>query len=535
MAKTRIAALARVSSPQQAERDKTSLLVQRQVITEICEDLGFVIVEWYEGVESATTGKRPILDRLLADAQTDKWDAVMVYDATRWSRNVKEAEEVAEHLTKCGKGFYVGKTLFDPNDPAQIFSKQVLTANAQYEVGQFKKRVLAGKFAKGANGGWPYSEVPYGREVKRSKAGEEWVVDEKKAAIIHRAYRLIDEKRLSQAKVAEMVGFASPQVLRKRLLAAGGVGRYEQKNPVTRKLVERTVPIPPILTELQIARLKRVWASNRSGVGKHEGWEDYLLRGKMRCGGCGSVMVGTFKNGHRKYVHVPSQWEGPKCVRSVHAEDAERATFYEIGDKLGDRKKLAIEVAASLGDVRAKTAEVETRIKALDREASDISAKIRAKSEKDVRGPAKKLLEEDINLLSDRLAHLQQELDDEHRQLQVIGASKADADRIAEHVEYLAGHTGQAVRWSRPNKLLALDRIFGEGSLRRQKDVGIYLFRDGRLNLHTAFPLTAIIGHVQPGALGRPRLPSPLRSKTVLMPTPTRTKSCTGRGCRRSP
>ena len=57
--------------------------MQRRVIEEACEDLGFTIVQWYEGIESGSTRKRPILDRLLADAETNKWDGVMVYDATR--------------------------------------------------------------------------------------------------------------------------------------------------------------------------------------------------------------------------------------------------------------------------------------------------------------------------------------------------------------------------------------------------------------------------------------------------------------------
>src|SRR5207245_9393108 len=107
--------------------------------------------------------------------------------------------------------------------------------------------------------------------------------------------------------------------------------------------------------------------ANRSSGGRHEGtgideagkWEEYLLRGELRCGGFGSVLVGTFKNGRRNYFHVWSEIKDADCIRGVHATKVENATMFRIGEALRNEKDLVREVEAQLGSQRSRIAEVE--------------------------------------------------------------------------------------------------------------------------------------------------------------------------------
>src|SRR5262245_7303895 len=83
----RFAALIRVSTEQQAETGE-SLRVQRTDNERDAGLLGGTIVGWYGGQEHATPGyeKREV-DRLIADAGKDKFDAVIVNRTDRWSRD----------------------------------------------------------------------------------------------------------------------------------------------------------------------------------------------------------------------------------------------------------------------------------------------------------------------------------------------------------------------------------------------------------------------------------------------------------------
>lgn len=525
MATTKIAGLVRVSSAQQA--GKGWEIVQRRMIEEACEDLpGFKIVKWYEGVESATKRKRPILDSLLADAERGLWDAVMVYDATRWSRNLKESEEARAHLYKHGKAFYVGRQLIDPREPGQKLTGRVQTAVAEHETDLFRLRVMRKKVAKGADGKWPYGEVPYGRILKRDKGGgETWSIDPKAKENIDRAYRLIVNKRMSLVKVAAALEWPTPQLVRKRLLASGGIGTYTQTDPDSGDEIERRVPIPALLTDVQIAAIKKAWDRNRVSVGKHSSWNNYLLRGKVRCDNCGSVMVGTFLNGRRKYAHVASQWKDKRCVRTWYAQEVEDATMWKIGEALRDRKSLEREIAQQLGDQGTRRAEVERRVRTLESAIAECERKISAKSDQTgIDAPARQVIVRDINVLSRQLEQLQAEHEEAIAELAAIDTAQADAGRIAAHFQHLVGAPSNATRWTAENKRKAVDAAFGDGSLRRQQNVGAYLARDGTLNLVTRQPLSAVVAAVKPDKLGRLRLKP--ESVRALLATTHRSRRC---------
>ena len=59
------------------------------------ERLGGRIVEWYGGQEHGTAGyEKKEVDRLIADAGRGRFDAVIVTDADRWSRdNTKSTQD----------------------------------------------------------------------------------------------------------------------------------------------------------------------------------------------------------------------------------------------------------------------------------------------------------------------------------------------------------------------------------------------------------------------------------------------------------
>ncbi len=89
----RFAALVRVSTEKQ-EKHGESLRTQRSDIQRAIGQLEGTIAQWYGGREHATPGwEREQLDRLLADARTGKFDAVIVTHPDRWSRDNAKSEQ----------------------------------------------------------------------------------------------------------------------------------------------------------------------------------------------------------------------------------------------------------------------------------------------------------------------------------------------------------------------------------------------------------------------------------------------------------
>src|SRR5262245_57171738 len=113
----RFAALVRVSTESQ-ERYGESLRTQRDQNTKNVALLGGNIVAWYGGQEHATPGwEKKELDRLIADAGKNKFDAVIVAHADRWSRDNEKAEEGVKAFKAAKVRFFVSVTEYDLYNP----------------------------------------------------------------------------------------------------------------------------------------------------------------------------------------------------------------------------------------------------------------------------------------------------------------------------------------------------------------------------------------------------------------------------------
>lgn len=100
----RACAYVRVSTKRQAEHE-TSLNEQQSGIGRSAAERGYAIVETYvEAGKSGTTDRRPALQRMIADAcaQPRRYDAVFVYNFSRFFRDEYECEGYRRKLEKAG-------------------------------------------------------------------------------------------------------------------------------------------------------------------------------------------------------------------------------------------------------------------------------------------------------------------------------------------------------------------------------------------------------------------------------------------------
>ena len=115
------APLIRVSTEEQKKRGE-SLRVQKGQLTRTIETLNGEVYHWYEGQEHATPEyERKILEQLMQDAHAHKFDAVIVADISRWSRDNGKSKTYTKILQKSGIRFFEGTREINLFDPTQAF------------------------------------------------------------------------------------------------------------------------------------------------------------------------------------------------------------------------------------------------------------------------------------------------------------------------------------------------------------------------------------------------------------------------------
>lgn len=352
----RIAALIRVSTEKQ-ERKGESLRTQGNQIEQATAALGAKIVRRYAGQEHATEGyERQLLDRLLADAANPDrpFDAVMVADPTRWSRDNVKSEQGLELLKDAGVRFFVLTTEHDLYDPqARLFLGLSSTIGAFHARVQ-KQKSLLNRIARAKASNAPTcGRLPFGRVWDADR--KEWSVDpDKKAMIEDVAARYLAGESLPKLAREYGVNHANLcKILRERCGDA-----WEQEFRADDLNIAETVrvAVPRLLDESTIRAVLRCLEKNRTyGHKPPRSAYDFLLRGCIFCAGCGYSLMGqTNPNGRHYYRHARHEW-GRECPFKeprpwVRAERIEEAVVADLFNMFGNPAAIERSVRAAVPD-----------------------------------------------------------------------------------------------------------------------------------------------------------------------------------------
>jgi DNA invertase Pin-like site-specific DNA recombinase len=154
-------------STEQQEKMGESLRTQKAQIEQAVKALnGTLIVDpWrYSGQEHATAGfERKRFDQLLKDAEKGIFDAVIVVDPSRWSRDNVKSGQGLQVLRDAGIRFFVLQVEHDLFDPtAELFLGMTTQIN-QYVAGIQTQKSVRNRIARSARGLPTAGKLPYGR------------------------------------------------------------------------------------------------------------------------------------------------------------------------------------------------------------------------------------------------------------------------------------------------------------------------------------------------------------------------------------
>ena len=139
MSGKRVALYLRVSTQDQ------SCDLQRRELTSYAQARGWADIQIYEdhGI-SGTTAKRPMLQKLMADARSRRIDVVLVWKLDRFARSLKDLLTMLQEVSELGIAFISLKDQIDMTTAAGRLMMQMLGAFGEFEASLIRERVRAG-------------------------------------------------------------------------------------------------------------------------------------------------------------------------------------------------------------------------------------------------------------------------------------------------------------------------------------------------------------------------------------------------------
>jgi site-specific DNA recombinase len=389
----RVVTYERVSSDEQRER-QTILLQQAALERELEAHPECELVDRYidDGVSGTVLfAKRPAGGRLLRDAERGLFDEVWTYDNSRLGREDVDPLLVRRQLDHLGIRL---RSLHEGYADTLLFPITIAVASEERKT--FLRRSADGMNEAARQGRYCGGIVPYGYRAEGHKHTSHLVPAEEKqlgspmseAEVVRHIYRRLAADGFSCRRVADelnILGVPTKYTLEgrgvrgKRTQGRWGPGRvgnmvrnpiyrgeqhYGRRSKRERRIISAQV-VPLVSPELWQAAQETL-ARNRLIVKNSE--RSYLLRGLIRCGGCGRTYCGSLNRGRVWYRcdgrNSRSDLVGPRCsAKAIKAEYLEPAVWSDIERFLYNPADLLDELERELAeDPRRRALEHERQL-----------------------------------------------------------------------------------------------------------------------------------------------------------------------------
>lgn len=150
--KTTAAIYIRVSTREQT--DGYSLDSQQRILLDFCKAKKYDVYKIYadEGISAKDIKHRPGMLQLLGDARNKKFNAILIWKLTRFTRNIADLTTSCEMLDKLGISLMSYSEAFDGGTPAGRMVRSMLGSVAQFEREVISENVYMGMLERARQG-----------------------------------------------------------------------------------------------------------------------------------------------------------------------------------------------------------------------------------------------------------------------------------------------------------------------------------------------------------------------------------------------
>jgi site-specific DNA recombinase len=304
---------------------------------------GWVVLpeKYDDGGFSGGTMDRPALQRLLADVEAKKIDAIVVYKVDRLSRSLLDFSRIMETLERHGCSFVSVTQQFNTTHSMGRLTLNILLSFAQFEREIISERTRDKMSAARKKGKWVGGSVILGYDLDRQT--RKLVINQREARTVREIFELYQRHRSVLATVQELNRRGVP---RKSWVAKNGKttgGGPWTKSNLTLLLTNVTYlgkvnyqgkiydgEHEPIISDSVWLKVQALLKRNApNGGGARRSKFIGLLKGILKCGSCGCSMIHTYTSKgatrYRYYVCQKAIKQGANAcaTRSIPAQEIE--------------------------------------------------------------------------------------------------------------------------------------------------------------------------------------------------------------------
>jgi DNA invertase Pin-like site-specific DNA recombinase len=317
----RCAIYTRKSTSVGLEQDFNSLDAQREACAAyIQKQPGWILVDerYDDGGFTGANIERPAFQRLFADIDERKIDVVVVYKVDRLSRSLLDFAKLMERFGRAGASFVSVTQNFSTADAMGRLTLNMLMSFAEFEREMIGERTRDKIAAARRKGKWTGGAIPLGYTVREKRL----IVNEAESVLVREIFALYLEQRSALA-VARLLNARHLLLTRHR----AENGNLREARPWSKANVLSVVKNPvyagymrshgefydgeheALVTRQTFRRARALLDGAQRTVNDPSRNPDYILRGLLRCGCCGSAFTpASTRRGRTEYRYY-------RCIR----------------------------------------------------------------------------------------------------------------------------------------------------------------------------------------------------------------------------
>lgn len=347
--------------------NQNAISIQRQLdkINEVCAAEHYDLVDFYaDEAESGTNTDRRDFQRLLADARAGAFDAVVIYDMFRGSRDIADWFNFRKEMRRLGvQVISASERLGDIDNPGDFLHEGVNALFGQMHVIKYRKDSIDGSVKRAKSGMFCGGIPPLGYDVARTetKVGNKkvveshYIINPREAEVVSMIFQMYAQGSsyadiLAEVHKTGITGKLGRPIEKntlhyilknKRYTGLFLWGEYEMRH--MRKWVGRkreegddqiiSIPdaIPRIVPQDIAAAVEARMSKNKKNRLNHSSKKNegrfYLLSGLIRCGECGGPLCGVTNTSkgieYKKYVCINKRKQRACAARDIRADKLE--------------------------------------------------------------------------------------------------------------------------------------------------------------------------------------------------------------------
>ena len=421
---------ARYSSDKQREE---SIEGQLEVCRKYAESNGYEIIDTYiDRAKSAKTDDRPYFLKMIKDSEEKHFQAIIVYQLDRFSRNRYDSAKYKTILKRNGVTVYSANENIADN-ASGVLLESLIEGLSEYYSAELAEKVNRGMNVNAkkclSNGG----TTPLGYKIENHK----YVIDKQMAPVIKEIF----EKYADGVTIKEICADLNARGIKKPN------GTTFNKNSFSAILknrkylgiyifrdIEKPGGMPQIIDEDLFNKVAERMKANKLAPARTRAKAEYLLTGKLFCGYCKEMMIGhssnkTSKNGIiYNYYKCKNSGRSKSCHKKMVMKDyIEDAVIDECRKILtpSNIKKIAKEVSkiSKNYDDTTELKRLDMCVKAKEAEIENQMKSLRLCSVDSVRN----MIFSDLEILSKELENLKLQLTKEQSRHKIITPEQVEA------------------------------------------------------------------------------------------------------------